>query len=439
MADLLDLAREDEKDAPLAWRMRPRDLDEFVGQEHIIGPGRMLRRAIEADRLSSVILYGPPGSGKTALAHVIAAKTKAVFEPLNAVTAGVADIRRVTAAAEKERRLSGRRTILFIDEIHRFNRAQQDALLPDVESGNVALIGASTANPFFSIIPALSSRSRIFELRPLGDGDIGLLIDRALADRERGLGKYKVDLSPDAREFIVSRSEGDARRALNALEIGALTTPPDKDGVIRFAAEVARESIQKKAVVYEEDEHYDTISAFIKSMRGSDPDAAAYWLAKMIYAGEDPLFIARRIVIAASEDVGNADPMALTVAVSALDALEHIGMPEGRIPLAQAAIYVACAPKSNAAYVAIGDAIRDIEQGKVQQVPPHLQDASYKGAKRLGRGSGYKYPHDYPGHWVEQDYMAEKKEYYRPTEEGHEKEIKRILEDRKTKKRTGRI
>ena len=439
MADLLDLAREDEKDAPLAWRMRPRDLDEFVGQEHIIGPGRMLRRAIEADRLSSVILYGPPGSGKTALAHVIAAKTKAVFEPLNAVTAGVADIRRVTAAAEKERRLSGRRTILFIDEIHRFNRAQQDALLPDVESGNVVLIGASTANPFFSIIPALSSRSRIFELRPLGDGDIDRLIDRALADKERGLGKYKVDLSPEAREFIVSRSEGDARRALNALEIGILTTPPDKDGVIRFTAEVAQESIQKKAVVYEEDEHYDTISAFIKSMRGSDPDAAAYWLAKMIYAGEDPLFIARRVVIAASEDVGNADPMALTVAVSALDALEHIGMPEGRIPLAQAAIYVACAPKSNAAYVAIGDAIRDIEQGKVQQVPPHLQDASYKGAKRLGRGSGYKYPHDYPGHWVEQDYMTEKKEYYRPAEEGHEKEIKRILEDRKTKKRTGRI
>ena len=439
MADLLDLARDGEKDAPLAWRMRPRDLDEFVGQEHIIGPGRMLRRAIEADRLSSVILYGPPGSGKTALAHVIAAKTKAVFEPMNAVTAGVADIRRVTAAAEKERRLSGRRTILFTDEIHRFNRAQQDALLPDVESGNVVLIGASTANPFFSIIPALSSRSRIFELKPLGEGDTGRLIDRALADKERGLGKYKVDLSPDAREFIVSRSEGDARRALNALEIGVLTTPPDKEGIIKFTAEVAQESIQKKAVVYEEDEHYDTISAFIKSMRGSDPDAAAYWLAKMIYAGEDPLFIARRIVIAASEDVGNADPMALTVAVSALGALEHIGMPEGRIPLAQAAIYVACAPKSNAAYVAIGDAIRDIEQGKVQKVPAHLQDASYKGAKRLGRGSGYKYPHDYPGHWVEQDYMTEKKEYYRPAEEGHEKEIKRILEDRKAKRRTGRI
>lgn len=433
MSALTGLPREDDKGAPLAWRMRPRDLDEFVGQEHILGQGKMLRRAIEADRVSSVILYGPPGTGKTALAHVIAGRTEAVFESINAVTSGVADIRRTTAMAVQEKRRSGRKTILFIDEIHRFNRAQQDALLPDVEQGNIVLIGASTANPFFSIIPALSSRSQIFEFRPLSPGDLGTLIDRALSDKGRGLGDYMVELEPGARDFIISRAEGDARRALNALEIGVLTTRPDKDGVIRYTVDVAAESIQKKAVVYEEDGHYDTISAFIKSMRGSDPDAAVYWLAKMVYAGEDPLFIARRIIIAASEDVGNADPGALAVAVAAMHALEHIGMPEGRIPLAQAAIYVASAPKSNASYKAVTDALRDVEEGLVLPVPEHLRDASYKGAGRLGRGKGYKYPHDYPGHWVEQGYLPEDREYYRPTEEGYEKEINRMLSSRRKK------
>lgn len=408
--------------------MRPRDLDEFVGQGHILGPGKMLRRAIEADRVSSVILYGPPGSGKTALAHVIAARTRAVFESINAVTSGVADIRRVSSRAREEMAATGRKTILFIDEIHRFNRAQQDALLPDVERGGIILIGASTANPFFSIIPALSSRSQIFELKPLEPGDLKTLVLRALSDKARGLGGYKVDMTGEAVEFIISRAEGDARRALNALEVGVLTTPPGKDGVIRYDMDVAAESIQKKAVVYEEDEHYDTISAFIKSMRGSDPDAALYWLAKMIYAGEDPLFIARRIIIAASEDVGNADPNALGVAVAALHALEHVGMPEGRIPLAQAVAYVAAAPKSNAAYKAINMALADVEGGVVLPVPDHLKDASYKSAKRLGRGRGYKYPHDYPGHWVEQQYMPEKREYYRPDMQGYEKVISRRLE-----------
>ncbi|HLB25410.1 MAG TPA: replication-associated recombination protein A, partial [Nitrospirota bacterium] len=324
----------------------------------------------------------------------------------------------------------GRKTILFIDEIHRFNRAQQDALLPDVERGNIILIGASTANPFFSIIPALSSRSQIFELMPLSQERLGELIDRALADNTRGLGSYRVELAPGAREFIISRAEGDARRALNALEVGVLTTRPDAEGVVRFTLEVAEESIQKKAVVYEEDEHYDTISAFIKSLRGSDPDAAVYWLAKMLYAGEDPLFVARRLIIAASEDVGNADPRALSVAVAALHALEHVGMPEGRIPLAQATTYIASAPKSNAAYMALESAAGDIRDGKVMPVPDHLRDASYKGARRLGRGKGYQYPHDYPGHWVEQEYMPQRREYYAPTEEGFEAEIKRRLEGR---------
>jgi len=429
-----ELAKDDEGGSPLAWRMRPGDLDEFVGQEHIIGPGKMLRRAIEADRISSVILFGPPGSGKTALAHVIAGRTKALFEPINAVTSGVADIRRVTALADKERKHSGRKTILFVDEIHRFNRAQQDALLPDVERGNVILIGASTANPFFSIIPALSSRSQIFELRPLSAGDLGRLIDRALEDKGRGLGNTSVELSGEARDFIVSRSEGDARRALNALEVGVLTTRPGNDGVVRFDLAVAEESIQKKAVVYDEDEHYDTVSAFIKSMRGSDPDAAVYWLAKMIYAGEDPLFIARRIIIAASEDVGNADPGALSVAVAAMQALEHLGMPEGRIPLAQAVVYVASAPKSNASYMAVEAAIKDVEEGVVLPVPVHLKDASYKSAGRLGRGKGYKYPHSYPGHWVEQEYLPEKKEYFKPADEGYESVIKKMLDKRRDSK-----
>jgi putative ATPase len=412
---------------PLAWRMRPRDLSEFAGQQQILGPGKLLRRAIEADRFMSLILYGPPGVGKTALAHLIAARSHALFVGINAVTAGVADIRQVSQEAALEHAQSGRRTILFIDEIHRFNRAQQDALLPDVERGNITLIGASTQNPFFAIIPALSSRSQIFEFLPLSDDDIRTLVLRALSDKERGFGNLKVTLVPDALEHIVARSGGDARRALNALELGVLSTKPGLDGTVLYNLHAAEESIQKKALTYDEDEHYDTISAFIKSMRGSDPDAAIYWMAKMFYAGEDPLFIARRIVIAASEDVGNADPRALVLATAAYQAVERIGMPEGKIPLAQAAIYVAAAPKSNAAYRAINEAMNDIEQGRMLAVPDHLKDANYKGAARLGRGKGYQYPHDYPGHYVKQDYLPEKRGYYRPTEQGEEKRIKERL------------
>lgn len=413
--------------APLAWRMRPRDLSEFTGQGHILGQGKLLRRAIEADRFMSLILYGPPGSGKTALAHLISEKSRARFVSLNAVTAGVADIRRVTQDASLEHGRSQKRTILFIDEIHRFTRVQQDALLPDVEQGVVTLIGASTANPFFAIIPALSSRSQIFEFKPLTDEDISAILLRALADKERGLGKLSVAISPEALALLIARANGDARRALNALELGVLSTAPDQDGAIRYDLQTAEESIQQKALAYDEDDHYDTISAFIKSMRGSDPDATLYWMAKMIHAGEDPLFIARRIVIAASEDVGNADPRALFVAISAYQALERIGMPEGRLPLAQAAVYVAAAPKSNACCLGINAAMKDIENNTLLPVPDHLKDAHYRGAVRLNRGKGYKYPHDYPGHYVAQDYLPQTREYYRPAEQGEEKRIKERL------------
>ncbi len=425
-------------DQPLAWRMRPRDLSEFAGQEHILGPGKLLRRAIETDRFMSLILYGPPGVGKTALAHLIAERSRTHFISLNAVTAGVADIRKVAHEASLERSQSGKRTILFIDEIHRFTRVQQDALLPDVERGNITLIGASTSNPFFAIIPALSSRSQIFEFKPLKDEDIKTLILRAVTDKERGLGNLSLKLMPDALGFLVSRSNGDARRALNALEIGVLSTAAGADGTILYDLHTAEESIQKKALVYDEDEHYDTISAFIKSMRGSDPDAVLYWMAKMIVAGEDPLFIARRIVIAASEDVGNADPRAIMVATAAYQAVERIGMPEGALPLAQAAVYVAAAPKSNASYLGIKEAIHDIEEGKLDPIPDHLKDSHYKGAARLGRGKGYKYPHDYPGHYVIQDYLPQKREYYRPTEQGEEKRIKERLAGLKNKHQEGK-
>jgi putative ATPase len=419
-----DLLSVEPTPAPLAWRMRPHVLSEFVGQKHILGTGKLLRRAIETDRFMSLILYGPPGVGKTALAHLIAEQSSAHFVSLNAVTAGVADIRKVTHEAMQERVQSDKRTVLFIDEIHRFTRVQQDALLPDVERGNITLIGASTQNPFFAIIPALSSRSQIFEFKPLDHEDLKTLILRALADKDRGLGNLAVTLTPDALDLIIAKSNGDARRVLNALELGVLSTAPGPDGVILYDLHTAEESIQKKALVYDEDEHYDTISAFIKSMRGSDPDATLYWMAKMIAAGEDPLFIARRIVIAASEDVGNADPRALFVAVSAFQAVERIGMPEGKLPLAQAAVYIASAPKSNASYLGIKEAMKDIEEGQLMPVPDHLKDSSYKGAGRLGRGKGYRYPHDFPGHYTAQDYLPQKREYYRPSEQGEEKRIK---------------
>jgi len=399
---------------PLAYRMCPRSLDEYAGQEHILGESKLLRRAIEADRISSLILYGPPGTGKTALARVIAAKTKAHFEWLNAATAGLDDLRKVIQTA-RVRKAKGSRTILFLDEIHRFNKLQQDALLPDVEEGNVILIAATVENPFFYVNSALLSRSQVFELKPLTEEAILKILRNALHDRERGLGDMEIIVDDDAQRHIAHMSDGDARRALSALEIAALTTTPDGAALIHITLGIAEESIQKKVIVYDRkgDQHYDTISAFIKSMRGSDPDAAVYYLGKMLYAGEDPRFIARRIVICASEDVGNADPMALVLATSALRAVEFIGMPEARIPLAQATIFVANAPKSNACYKAIEAAMEDIQSEQTMEVPNHLKDTHYPGAKKLGHGKGYKYPHDYGG-YVEQDYLQKRKKYYNP-------------------------
>lgn len=424
--------REIFQSSPLSVRMRPRNLDEYVGQSHILGEGSLLARAIAADRITSLVLYGPPGTGKTTLAHCISAKTDAVFERVNAVASNIEELRKVIAAAQNRRLASGRRTILFIDEIHRFNKAQQDVLMPDVENGNLILIGATTMNPFFSLVSPLLSRSLVFELKPLDKGEILLLLKRALTDRERGLGFLDIDAHADALDFLAGTSDGDARRALNALEIGCLTTSKDPDGRVMFSLAAAQESIQKKQVVYDRDGdgHYDTISAFIKSMRGSDPDAAVYWLAKMIYAGEDPRFIARRICICAAEDVGNADPQALVLAMAAFQAVEMIGLPEARIPLAQAVTYIACAPKSNAAYLAIDQALADVKENAVQPVPGHLRDASYPGAKTLGHGQGYQYAHDHPGHYVEQVYLPETVCYYRPTDEGYEKKIKERLRQR---------
>ncbi|MBZ0158121.1 MAG: replication-associated recombination protein A [Alphaproteobacteria bacterium] len=400
--------------SPLAYRVFPRTIEEYTGQEHILGEGKLLRRAVEADRITSLILYGPPGTGKTALARVIAARTRAHFEWLNAATAGLDDLRKVIQAARK-RREKGTRTILFLDEIHRFNKLQQDALLPDVEEGNVILIAATVENPFFYVNSALLSRSQVFELKPLSPQDLLSIMQRALKDRERGLGHLAIRADEDALRHIATMSDGDARKALSALEIAALTTVPDKDGSIHITLKAAEESIQKKAVVYDKkgDKHYDTISAFIKSMRGSDPDAVVYYLAKMLHAGEDPRFIARRIVICASEDIGEADPMALLIATSALRAVEFIGMPEARIPLAQAAIYLARAPKSNACYRAIEAAMADVEKEQTMEVPDHLKCTHYRGAKQLGHGEGYKYPHDYGG-YVEQEYLPRKKKYYKP-------------------------
>ncbi|HUI08220.1 MAG TPA: replication-associated recombination protein A [Verrucomicrobiae bacterium] len=416
--------------APLATRMRPQTLEDFVGQRHVLAPGKLLWRAIKADRINSIVLYGPPGTGKTSLAQVIANATKSKFERLSGVDSNVADIRRVIAGAANRLANSGTKTILFIDEIHRFNKAQQDVLLPDVENGTVRLIGATTHNPFFYLNSPLVSRSQIFQLKPLTPDDIKELLKRALADKERGLGGRNVRVDPEALDFLAIACDGDARKALNSLEIGVLTTPGSAKGPIHVTRSIAEESIQKKAVVYDadEDEHYDTISAFIKSMRGSDPDAALYWLAKMVVAGEDPRFIARRIVILAAEDVGLADPQALVVAVAAHHAVEFIGWPEGELPLAEATVYCATAPKSNASAKGIWSAKADVEQGRTLAVPVDLKDTHYKGSARLGHGKGYKYAHDYAGHIVAQDYLPEKRKYYEPGDQGFEIKVRERME-----------
>jgi putative ATPase len=425
---------------PLAARVRPRNLDEFAGQSHILAPGQLLRRAIEADRIQSLIFYGPPGTGKTSLAYIIACQTRSKFERLSGVESNVADMRRVLASAANRLENTGQPTILFIDEIHRFNKAQQDVLLPDVESGVVRLIGATTHNPFFFVNSPLVSRSQIFELRPLSEDELYALLHRALADAERGLGFMKIQADEAALRHLARISDGDARKALNALEIAALTTAPNPKGVIHIDLPTAEQSIQKKAVVYDGDgdAHYDTISAFIKSMRGSNPDAALYWLAKMIHAGEDPRFITRRIMICAAEDVGLADPMALVLATSAHHAAEFVGWPEARIPIAEATVYIATANKSNSAYLAIDAALADVREGRTLPVPAHLRDANYKGAERLGHGQGYEYAHDHPGRFIAQDYLGAEKRYYEPTEQGVEKKIKERLEHWRQLSKTAR-
>ncbi len=416
------------RDAPLANRMRPTTLEEFTGQEHILGPGKLLRRAIEGDRLSSVILYGPPGTGKTALANVIAGATKSHFQSLNAVTSGIADIRRVMEDATERLKMHQMRTILFIDEVHRFNKTQQDALLPAVEDGTVIFIGATTENPFFEISRPLISRSRVFRFEPLGDEHISQILHRALEDKERGLGRYETLIDDAAFFHLVKTANGDARSALNAIELAVLTTEPDDSGVRRITLEIAEESIQERALGYDKsgDAHYDVTSAFIKSMRGSDPDATVYWLARMIASGEKPEFIARRIMIHAAEDVGLADPHALLIATAAAWAVNFVGWPEARLILAEAAIYIATAPKSNSCCVAITEATRDLETEHTGEVPLHLRDASYRGAAKLGHGVGYKYPHDFPGNYASQQYLPHVvtgKTYYEPSGNGYERTI----------------
>ena len=433
--DLFDYMREQnmQNESPLANRMRPKTLEEVVGQQHIIGKDKLLYRAIRADKLSSVIFYGPPGTGKTTLAKVIAGATKAEFVSINATAAGKKDMEAVVEQAKNSLGMYGRRTILFIDEIHRFNKGQQDYLLPFVEDGTIILIGATTENPYFEVNGALLSRSVIFELKSLDKEDIRILLRRAVTDEERGMGAYHAVLEPDAEDFLADISNGDARAALTAIELGVLTTERSEDGKIHITLDVAQECIQKRAVRYDKmgDQHYDTISAFIKSIRGSDPDAAVYYLARMLYAGEDIRFIARRMMISASEDVGNADPNALNVAVSAALAVERIGMPEARIILAQAATYLASAPKSNASYLAVDRATECMKQTMTAPVPVHLQDAHYKGSEKLGHGLGYLYAHNYPNHYVEQQYLPDalKDEvFYEPTEIGYENQIKEHLQ-----------
>lgn len=428
--DLFDYMREQkmEGESPLASRLRPTSLEEVVGQRHIIGKDKLLYRAIKADKLGSVIFYGPPGTGKTTLAKVIANTTSAEFTQLNATVAGKKDMEEIVRGAKERLGMYGKKTILFVDEIHRFNKGQQDYLLPFVEDGTLILIGATTENPYFEVNGALISRSLIFELRPLEKEDIKTLLKRAVYDRDKGMGSFGAEIDEDALEFLADISGGDARNALNAIELGILTTKRSEDGKIHITLDVASECIQKRVVRYDKagDNHYDTISAFIKSMRGSDPDAAVYYLAKMLYAGEDVKFIARRIMICASEDVGNADPMALTVAVSAAQAVERIGMPESQIILSQAASYVACAPKSNSACNAIFAAMDSVKSKKTT-VPVHLQDAHYRGHENLGHGIGYKYAHDYPNHYVEQQYLPDEikdAKFYIPSENGYEKNIR---------------
>ena len=436
--DLFDYMRTNtmKQESPLASRMRPETLDQVVGQKHIVGPGTLLYRAIKADQLGSIIFYGPPGTGKTTLAKVIAHTTKAEFCQINATVAGKKDMEEVVQKAKDTLGMYGRRTILFVDEIHRFNKGQQDYLLPFVEDGTLILIGATTENPYFEVNGALLSRSRIFELKALEKEDILELLHRAVTDVEKGMGSYRAVLDEDAADFLADVANGDARAALNALELGVLTTPRAEDGKIHIDLEVAQECIQKRAVRYDKDgdNHYDTISAFIKSMRGSDPDAAVYYLGRMLYAGEDIKFIARRIMIHAAEDVGMADPQALNVAVSAAQAVERIGMPEARIILAEAVIYIASAPKSNSVISAIDQAMEAVRTEKTRPVPVHLKDTHYKGAEKLGHGAGYLYPHDFPGHYVKQQYLPDGMEgrtFYHPSDEGFEKEVKNIFSTRK--------
>jgi len=416
--------------------MRPRALEEFVGQEHFLGPGKLLRRLLQADRLASVIFYGPPGSGKTALAHVIAQHTRCQFRQVNAVAAGVKEVRELLEEARAELADSGRRTILFVDELHRFNRAQQDVLLPDVEEGRVILIGATTQNPFFAVNSPLLSRSQIFTFQPLSRDQIKTIIERALADKERGLGTTPVAMHADALDSLAEMCDGDARRALSALDVGVLSAGETSQPV-EFTLAVAQDSIQRKLIDFDPtgDAHYDLASAFIKSMRGSDPDAAIYWLARMLEAGEDPRFIARRVVICASEDVGNADPQALVLAAAALQAVEFVGLPECQLALAQAVTYLAAAPKSNASTLAIGKARDDVRQGRTLPVPEHLRDSHYKGAAKLGHGEGYQYSHDFEGGWVDQSYLPDERRYYEPVERGFEAEIRRRLEELRQKKK----
>src|SRR5436190_604328 len=430
MSDLFDHAMQErmKSEAPLAARMRPRTLDEYIGQEHIVGEGKLLQRAIKADKLfSSIILWGPPGTGKTTLAQVIANSTKSHFVTISAILAGKADLRVVIDEALERRRLHNERTILFVDEVHRWNKAQQDALLPHVENGAVTLIGATTENPYFEVIKALISRSRVFQLRNLNQEETGILIDRALTDKERGYGNKHITLDADARFHLIEMASGDARNALNALELAVESTPPNKKGVIHITLDVAQESIQRRAVLYDKDgdAHYDTISAFIKSLRGSDPDAALYWLAKMVYAGEDPRFLFRRMLIFASEDVRLADPQALQMTLACAEAFDRVGLPEGRFPLAQATLYLATAPKSNSA-LAFFDALRTVEHEREGEVPTHLKDAS-RDAEGFGHGAGYLYPHAYRDHWVEQQYLPahlQGKVFYEPGALGYEQTIR---------------